>query len=166
MACRPEVPWGDVEDVAQDLALAVLAARPRFDPNLGGREEFARVVVERAGANILRGRRAAMRNPARVCSLATLPEDAEPPDPESVAAGSTDLALDVAHLLEQLPEAISNLARALQEHTFAGAARALGIPRTTLYRRLTVLREVFIQAGLRDYFVESADTPEGRRVTE
>jgi len=39
----------------------------------------------------------------------------------------------------------------LHDSTMAEIAREMGIPRTTLYDRLSKLREAFSEAGLTDY---------------
>jgi RNA polymerase sigma factor (sigma-70 family) len=150
MVRRGLVPRGDLEDVRQDLAAALLAARAGFDPEVGGREAFARVVVRRAGSKIVRARRAAKRDPARVRPLEDPATRAAPADPDA-SQRRTDLALDVGELLRRLPENLRAVARLLERVSVTEAARVLGVPRTTLNDRIRVLREAFDRAGLRVY---------------
>lgn len=65
------IPRDDVADAEQDLTLAVLAARPRFDPGRGTPEAFAATVVRHAVAKLTHGRFAAKRHPARVVGAAS-----------------------------------------------------------------------------------------------
>jgi RNA polymerase sigma factor (sigma-70 family) len=152
MVRRGQVPRGDLDDLRQDLTLALLEALKSFVRGEGEREHFARGVVRRAGTKIIRARRAARRDPARVASLDSLADRA------AVAGGGppareyqVGAALDVREVLARLPEHLRAAAALLDSMTVTKAARELGIPRTTLSDRIGTLREEFARAGLLAY---------------
>ena len=53
--------------------------------------------------------------------------------------------------LDEVREYIRDLCVRLHDSTMAEIAREMGIPRTTIYDRLSKLREAFREAGLTDY---------------
>jgi RNA polymerase sigma-70 factor (ECF subfamily) len=50
-----------------------------------------------------------------------------------------------------LPDELRDLCERLRDDTMAEIAREMGVPRTTLYDRLSKLRDAFREAGLEDY---------------
>jgi DNA-directed RNA polymerase specialized sigma24 family protein len=66
-------------------------------------------------------------------------------------AERAELALDTATVLAALPEDLRDLAMGLMDASPSQVARDLGVPRSTLQRRLERLRRHFEDAGLRDY---------------
>jgi DNA-directed RNA polymerase specialized sigma24 family protein len=112
--------------------------------------------VDRLAANILRTRRTAKRNSGPIASLST-PLGGDVPDlatavgtPERDAVRGTsprdevglrELALDVAGLLERLPEELRALAVGLMSESLTALARRLGVPRSTLRDRLQPVRD-------------------------
>ncbi|MDB5308814.1 MAG: polymerase, sigma-24 subunit, subfamily [Gemmataceae bacterium] len=155
---RGWVPRADLEDVRQDLALAVLAARGRLDAARGDLGTLAAAVVRRAGAKLARARRAAKRDPRRVNSLhAPRPDGIDLPDPDTLPGGDlrpelTDLRIDLDQFLARLPPTLRTVADLLRTKTVTAAARALGVPRSTLADRVRALRRRFAAAGLAEYF--------------
>ena len=61
------------------------------------------------------------------------------------------LALDVAAVVENLPSELHELCRRLGQETVSEISRDTGVPRATLYQSVTKLREIFEDAGLKDY---------------
>jgi RNA polymerase sigma-70 factor (ECF subfamily) len=55
--------------------------------------------------------------------------------------------LDMERLLASLPDEHRQLCEQLKEHTMAESARILGLPRSTLYGRLNLIRECFAGGG-------------------
>ncbi|HYH67842.1 MAG TPA: hypothetical protein VD866_24305 [Urbifossiella sp.] len=146
LARRGVISRADVADTRQDLAVALLAARPGFDPGRGTKATYTATVVAHATAKVARGRYAAKRHPGRVVRLAYL--DAEPADPGGDPTGRAVVALDVAAVIEVLPPDLREVAEALKAGTVAAAARALGVPRTTVHERVHEIRSWFERAGL------------------
>jgi RNA polymerase sigma-70 factor (ECF subfamily) len=59
--------------------------------------------------------------------------------------------MDLGQAIASLPEELRDLCLRLHDSTMAEVAREMGIPRTTLYDRLSKLRDAFREAGLEDY---------------
>jgi RNA polymerase sigma-70 factor (ECF subfamily) len=155
MVGRAGIKEQDHEDLVQELMLRLLRSLRLFDAAQADRKSFVTAVVERNAAKILRDRRAKKRNGGRVESLDVLLEnlDEEPPDlaVDDHAAEQADLAIDVADLLARLPAELRDLAERLKTQTLSQVARDMGIPRSTLQRRVARLRRHFEDAGLRNY---------------
>ena len=103
---------------------------------------------------ILRERRAKKRNGGPVSSIDKPIKDGqstEPIDPRPSDQEASDLASDLADVLARLPDDLRAVAERLQSQTVSQAARALGVPRTTLQRQVQRLRRCFENAGLRIY---------------
>ncbi len=156
------------EDLEQELTRRLLMSLPAFDPGQGHWNVFVTTVVERSAEKLLRRHRAEKRDCRRVCSLDALVEADDDPaglgdtvrpreqvarrangsrDPQELAA----LALDVAEVLARLPAPLREVAELLMTLSVSEAARALGVPRTTLVRWVERLRQCFEDAGMRNY---------------
>ena len=61
------------------------------------------------------------------------------------------LAIDVAAVIEGLPHELRNLCRRLKAETVTEISRDTGVPRGTIYESIKKLREIFEDAGLKDY---------------
>jgi RNA polymerase sigma factor (sigma-70 family) len=154
---RRKVLAHDHDDVFQELAIAVLLSRSGFHSAKGSAEVFIQAVVRRAAAKFLRARRAAKRNPQRACSLETLPTLTSGQSEPALPSGEdgprledlTNLTIDVAELLEQLPEVLREFAEALKSMPKSEVARQLGISRSEADNRLSLLRERFLGRGLK-----------------
>lgn len=118
-------------DHEQDLALRLVRARRQFTPDRGTEAAFATAVLDRAAADLARRRAARKRTPA--APLAHDPVDRRHgPD-----AG---LAFDLVDALDRLSADMRDLADRLRWQTLAAVARDLGVPRSTLQRRVHHLR--------------------------
>jgi RNA polymerase sigma-70 factor, ECF subfamily len=159
----------DREDIEQSLTLHLLQRLDAFDPTRRHRNVFVTTVIERRVANLLRDRKAALRDPSRVVSL-DAPGTTTDGSPTSLADGvkqadhdarhlrrSRDehelaqLALDLATVMEKWPEDLRDLAQRLMSKSTAEVARDLQVPRTTLYESIKEIRRRFDDAGLRGY---------------
>lgn len=146
-------PAADRDDLAQDLAAALLARRPKYDPARGDPGAFAHAVVGTAAADLLRGMRAGKRSPPAPSASA-----AEAlPDPQAAdRAGATDLALDLAAAIARLPADLRAVVDRLRTLTVAELAAERGVSRGWVYTRVRAARARFERDGLRAYLRESA----------
>ena len=140
----------DFEDLSQHVRLAAARALAAYDPQRGPVTAFLHAVVVRAAAGFLRDHFAARRDPRDVRRLPARGAKLLAHDTVSGNA-ATDCGLDVAAVLAGLPPDLHATAELLQRMSVSEAARALGVPRTTLYGRLRRLRQRFENAGLRIY---------------
>lgn len=146
----------DRADLEQELALDLLQRLPRFDPNKAKVTTFMTRVVEHRISTLLAARRAQCRDwrlnqrslNAPVDDSDTAAEDLinrVADDSDSVRA--MENRLDMERLLASLPDEHRQLCEQLKEHTVAESARILGLPRSTLYGRLNLIRECFASGG-------------------
>jgi RNA polymerase sigma-70 factor (ECF subfamily) len=151
------LPVSDREDVEQTLALHLLTRLRQFDGAEEARPAYVRMVLRQATVNALRFLSAAKRAGGATSLDALLRNE----DEREVAPGGGDdrrdtqeqfeLARDVAEVLESLPAELRPVAEGLMSHSISRTARDLGMPRSTLYERVEVIRTAFEAADLRDY---------------
>ncbi|HYH67803.1 MAG TPA: hypothetical protein VD866_24110 [Urbifossiella sp.] len=148
VAARCGLPTADRDDAEQDVALHVWPRLGRFDPELADAGAFARMLVARAVATVLRRRRA--RRATDLLATAVRLGEGDVPDPRSWPAReqAAAQALAVAAVVAALPPRLRRTARAVAGGTVASAARRLGLPRRAVYAHLAEMRGHFVAAGL------------------
>lgn len=142
-------PLADRDDFAQDLVLALLARRAKYDPARGVPGAFVHTVIENAAANILRNdgaekrRRASRREkPAETCADSR----------QAQADEDRDLATDLCEALARMPIEPREAARLLLASlTVSEIARERRVARDTVYARVRTIRACFEHAGLQAY---------------
>ena len=169
----------DAEDIKQDLRLHLYRRDDRFDPSRGQYDTFAdRVLANRiatlaAPTERLRAERAWIdfdspaegRGDDEMLPLAeTLPDSAMP---HAAVTRATDeafgLVRDVQRLLAGLTPTCRALALALIDMSPTEAAEALGIHRSTVYARLTMIRKAAEALDLAAYLGTAPTVSEARR---
>ncbi len=160
----------DRADLLQDFALDLLQRRKNFNPKTANWEAFVVVVCENRYATILEHRQAKVRSQEREARSLSQPiRDGEGnltnlgatlPDSQSGKRtgryrrsdqDASDLAHDVATVLEQMPPMMRKVCEIVMRDSKAAAARELGISQGKLYEILGRVRARFEKAGLRDY---------------
>ena len=159
----------DVEDIEQDMRLAVLQRLPRFDPAKSRRYTFVSMVVRRCAATLLEHRRTGKRNYGDwVQSLndsvfeedgteiefhETIATDHRRPGPHDRHNGDEfrDLVLDVQRVVDSLPGYLRPWCAMLGELDIREASRRFGIPRSKIQRIKAEIRAAFEAAGLGVY---------------
>jgi DNA-directed RNA polymerase specialized sigma24 family protein len=136
----------DRADLHQELSSRVLRGLDRFESTRADFQAFVHLLVERAAADWWRVQMARKRwnaTPTVSLSHPSLPDVADPKSDPPV-----DLTLDVADLIERLPEDLRTLAEHLSRDSIGETARILNLPRSTLQRAITRLRVIFESHGL------------------
>ena len=160
----------DREDIEQDLILDLLRRLPKYNPKRAQLNTFIARVVEHKIATLIEAQKAGIRDYRRCrCSLNDCFEDEDGRSVERVETLDQDdyllrtgaqsrtadelstLTIDVAAVLEELPRELHNLCRRLQAETVTEISRDTGVPRGTIYESIKKLREIFEDAGLKDY---------------
>jgi len=162
----------DVEDIEQDLALELLKWLPKFDPEKATFNTLISRVIRWKCRNLLRHRQMELRDHRREeCSLNDEIDDGEGGQVNRVATISqdehdlrigkynrsaqerTDLQLDVAAALADLPDDLRQIAEMLQTMSIADVARELGVSYSTFYEvHLAQLRGAFEARGVGKHF--------------
>lgn len=160
-------PASDLDDVMQDLRLALVEQAGNFDPEKAAWSTFVKTVVRLAAISLRRRRYAACRAaPPDLVSLNVLCDDG---DGEPAELGMTiseeehrtglgldhvshteqvDLALDVQQATAGLSDELRAICELLQFHSISETARRLGLSRKKLQMRMEELRRHFREAGL------------------
>ena len=159
----------DRQSLEHDLFVRVLQCLPRFDPRIAHLHRFITAVVERHVANLIRNRKAAKRDHRRITSLnVTIKIAGEGPTELAQMIGDRELdarlgrerrseeelhelALDMAGVVATMPDEWRILLELRMSKNMSAAARAMGVPRTTLNDWMHRIRKRFEKAGLRDY---------------
>jgi RNA polymerase sigma-70 factor (ECF subfamily) len=162
----------DRDDIYQELLLDCLLRLRKFDPAKSSRRGFLHRVVRHRIASLLDAQRAACRD-SRMCrdsldapvqfaasESVELSETVSSDDYEARIGRSglsswerAELRIDVARVIAALPAELAAIADALKSVNAIDAGRRLGLSRSTVYRRLVVIREVFAAAGLHHYLL-------------
>jgi RNA polymerase sigma-70 factor, ECF subfamily len=119
------------EDLEQELRLHLFSRQSKFDPTIAHWNVFVRTLVERHVATLVKQRRAKTRNSQRLT------------DREDRRRILTDLVLDTAAILSQMPRHDQKLCQRLQQDSATEVARQLGISPNTLRYRISRLRHWF-----------------------
>lgn len=148
----------DFEDLQQELMLAYLHAWPNFDASKGNSKSFIKAVVNNCAGMIIREAESQMRwTGQKELSLSTIigSDDSSMEMMDIISgehsiwgdafASSSHLAveqnMDIQKLLEAMPEDIRMAYELLKDQSITEAAKATGIPRTTLSSKAKRLRE-------------------------
>lgn len=147
----------DLEDLMQELSLALWKRVPQYDSEKSSMESFMNMVLGQACANLLRHRNAKKRDWKREVSIEALTHDQRGDDSQSErihtqkraqlpqdAEEQQDTRLDVDAKLQQLPVPLRAVAERLMEDTPTVVARELGI---SLYQFKKHIQEIAKQFG-------------------
>lgn len=165
---------GDIEDIESELRTDLLGRMPKFDAAKAQCNTFVDRIVTRKISNLIRYRMQQKRDcHHKLCSLNELIEDGESNTVERAQTVCHDAAyirlgrryrtrsqeaslrLDVSIVVGGLPKDLRRVAEELKTKTVAQAAKALGLPRSTLYGAIGRLRIIFRDAGLQEYLAET-----------
>ena len=141
----------DLEDVEQDLLLAILPRLKRHNPAKSPLEAFIRLLLDHEADRLIRHRLAAKRRRGRAADVNSVDpdRDARMGREPGRAELDRDLSLDLEAAIAMLPAKLRDLVEAFRtEPTVAGAARDLGRKRTTVHDQLARVRDRLRQAGL------------------
>jgi RNA polymerase sigma-70 factor (ECF subfamily) len=158
----------DRSDLEQEVWTRLWPRLRAYDRRRGQPHGFLGTVIERILANLLRDRLAAKRDVRRVGSLPqnvptaegqaelgqTICQQEQDVRQRRSARSETEqveMTLDVAEVMTWLPKDKQELVEQLQHHSLAEIARRTKVPRSTLQSQMRKLRQLFEDAGLRDY---------------
>lgn len=141
----------EVDDLAQELRLYLLRSWPAFDAGKSQAITFIHRMVNVRAQELIRERRSPKRDYRVERPLSAAAEhgrlDGVRGQPDRSDHERTELRADCVTVLALLPAELRRVAELLREMTPTAAARALGIPESTMRRRVAELRERFIAAG-------------------
>ncbi len=140
----------DIEDMRQDLLVAMIERLERFDPQKASVATFLDLVARHGAHAAVRKcrRHQQMFGPMPV----SFDEDAGLPDPPvSILTLASDAgpALDVVRTVAALPDSLRSLCGLLLSEPPSVACRKSRLSRATFYRRVRDIRLQFLSQGLR-----------------
>ncbi len=160
----------DRPDLIQEFALDLIQRRRKFNPQTANWEAFVVVVCENRFATILEHRRAGMRSRSREAgslnravkngtgrridigdTIADSQQELRTGQRRRPHEEASDLARDVADMLEQLPPQLRDICERMKHESKASVARNLGMSQGAFYDALARIRSRFEKAGMRDY---------------
>lgn len=155
----------EIEDAEQELMLHLHLRRSRFDAGRGSLRTFVDSVAANCASNLVRAARAEKRGArVEVLSLDAIighaetggsdPDAGEAAAPPRLTIGYApenflNLRIELWRVYDRLPSALRCCFLGLLDGSVVGAARQIGIARSTLYLRIAALRERFQAADLR-----------------
>jgi RNA polymerase sigma-70 factor (ECF subfamily) len=141
----------EADDLRQELSLHLLKQWPAYDETKGKPTTFIANVIDAKVCDMLRTQQSRIPEVELTDSLMDEAErgtlDGIRGQPAVNDFEQVDLRLDCDAVLAGLPSELRQIAELLKEISVAAAARELGIPKTTLWRRVDVLRTHFEAAG-------------------
>ena len=159
----------DRQDLEQELMIDLLSRMKHFNPAKGKKTTFMTRIVERRISNILEARFAQCRDWRKCTASLNDPIPGGNDDSterieqvssdgqmghqgrETIEQRQNDIRFDVDRVISALPEDLQELCEKLRSSNMAEIAREMGVPRSTLYGKLTKLRDAFREAGLEEY---------------
>jgi len=163
--------WADLDDIMQDLLTDLLERLPAYDSSKAHRRTFASRLIDHCIANMVEARLTAKRGAGRKPDSLDVP--VRTPDggtdcsridfvDEDTYLQRTqhsgralddlrDLRIDIEAALERLPDDLRELCLRLQVETITEVAQSTGIPKSTLYDRITQIREALLDCGLAEH---------------
>jgi DNA-directed RNA polymerase specialized sigma24 family protein len=160
----------DGDDIRQELVLDCIIRFRKFDPAKSSCRSFVSRIVNNRVATLVEGQRARCRD-YRACR-SSLNDQIEFAPGESMelaervsadeyearigrsvlsARDRVELQIDVARVIATLPQELAAIANLLRSVGVGETSHQLGVPRSTLYRRIADIRELFESAGLHLY---------------
>ena len=160
----------DAQDLKQEMFLECWKKSALFNPSKSCRRTFLQRVVNNWIGSFIEERTAGCRD-YRLCQRSL-----DEPVPftrsgtrefgETISAADyemrvgrshlsghecAELQIDIARVITTLPTELAAVALLLKSVSAVDAGRRLGLSRSTLYRRLVTIREIFVAAGLDKY---------------
>jgi len=145
----------DREDLRQDFRLAVLSARPQYDPPRCPLDRFVKMVLNRRYKHHVRQQCQLSHHRGRTLDVMGL-DDVDPdlhewlPDPRQEAdLARVDLRHDLGHAFEGMSDIERGVCALLMSgHTKSEAARVLGVAPSSVKRAMQRVRKHLTEAGL------------------
>ena len=138
--------WMEIEDIEQELMLDILARTQSYDPDRAQWSTFVDRVLSNKCATMISTELAAKRGAGvRAISVDALRAEPdgdlhEPVDEASIDRTHLDIRIDLGRHIACLPPSLTGLLCGLCERTMTEIARESGVPKTTLYGHLAVLK--------------------------
>ena len=162
--------WSDRDDLEQELVIDILQRLPKFDPDRAQLATFIVRLVDNKIASMIEARKSRLFDFRRhAYSLNEITHDTEgwiiergdeiDEDDYLLRTGwqcrpaheLLNLKADIERILPTLPPELRELCLRLQTQNVTDISVETGVPRYRIYADIARLRDIFAQAGLKDY---------------
>jgi hypothetical protein len=169
LLCFPEFHLHESEDLRQEFLAQLTTAMKKHRDEIGHRNPFIVMVIERKASNMLEYRRQSLRAEENIASLNVMIDDGNGKRRERSQCISEDdqhrrlevhkrsatdtlnLQQDMASVIANMPDEWREFLHLRSEHSLSETARIMNVPRSRLKALVPKIAEVFEAAGLRDY---------------
>ncbi|GAA5509208.1 hypothetical protein [Novipirellula caenicola] len=166
----PEFAQHEAEDIHQELQTRLEEAMRLHDDDVGHRNPYITMIVDRQASHLLKFRRWKTRADLGTSSLNVMIEsggeyrellqcvsdDDRRRRLETAELSETDLVdmrNDLSVVIAKLPDEWQRFMKLRLNHSVAECSRIMNVPRSTLKSWLPKIAEIFQEEGLRDYIV-------------
>ncbi len=168
LICKPYFDYGDKEDLEQSLSLRAIQAYAKFDSKRGRLVAFIQRVINNESRNLIAAQmtiKSKNRRGALSWEDAFLPQDGNRP-PKKIDSSTyfnmtgrgpsfdeqeIDRRADLDNFIRRLPEDMKSLCESLEVHTQSTIAELQKTARSTVHRKVLLVRRRAEEEGLRDY---------------
>ncbi len=142
-----------LDDLKQEMAVAILKAFKKFDEKRSHRKTFTNLVLNWFIRNTVQKE---IRQRKRAREVPLVHDDPvnrysqiinDPRQGELSEIGQLELRMDLAFLMTKLPPDLQRTCQLLQDYSPSEVAENLGVHRGTIYRQINEIRELFTQHG-------------------
>ena len=165
----PEFYLHEEEDLRQELLAQLDVGMKKHRADVGHRNPFIVMVVDRKAANLLEYRRQQMRAEQNIGSLNVPVTESDGKRRDRIHCISEDdqrrklevsqlsrtevveLRCDLQTIIASLPDHWQQFLQLRSEHSLSETARIMGVPRSTANSWVPKIAAIFEEAGLRDY---------------
>lgn len=156
MIGRAGITADDIEDVQQDLRLAILSAMRHYDPARSSPETYASRVIRSACVDIVRARHAQCRDTRREdYSMDAIEPESEASDtkmPSKDYRHDIDMAIDIRNAMADLSPSDLRVAEMMLDGSGPQEIAAeTGVQRWRIYDAIDRIRALFLSRGLDAY---------------
>ena len=147
----------EIEDLEQELMLDYLSRKQAYDPEKAQWSTFIDRIFNHKCASLIEAARAQKRGSGiRDVSLDAWLEDQDGehhalPDPATEDQTGHDLQIDLEQVMQQMPQQLVLLLVDLRTLSISEVSRKTLTPRSTLYSRLSGLRQFLTVQGIGEY---------------
>jgi len=142
-----------LSDIQQDFALEIVRQMEKYNPEKSKEYTFVQRVIEHKIANMLKHKNALCRSGSTCLSFSDLKNE----DINNVDLMTTDciysygIKHDLQEITAVLPEELYDICTLLQSMSIADIVREVGLPRSTVLRRIKKIRKLFKEKYLDKY---------------
>lgn len=154
IARHPKRRFLEIEDLRQDIVIAVIERSPDFDPARTTWEEFVGLIVKRHIANRLSSQKWNKNKPPESLDEIAATEPERLPLLNDVGFRELGIqeravySLEIQEVVDTLPPKLRKSCESLKHYSVRETSEILGLSQTTLHRHVEEIRSFFSKANM------------------